>query len=124
MATRRARSFVWDGTRMLGSSVGIDPIGWNVVVARPHDRVFAPLRTCLALLTGAGLFALLTSFLLSWRVAGGLSRLVNAYAGPGQDIAGGSYVLDWPSGGPVEFRDLGLEVFRPWPRPSESRKSS
>ncbi len=108
--SEEARSFVWDGTRMLGSSVGIDPIGWNVVVARPHDQVFAPLRTCLALLTGAGLFALLSSFLLSWRVAGGLSRLVNAYADRARAIAGGSYVLDWPSGGPVEFRDLGLSL--------------
>ena len=105
-----ARSFVLDEVDMLGSVVGIAPIGWRVVVARSQARIFAPLLTCLALTTGAGVFALLICFLLSWRVAGGLSRLVNAYAERARSMAGGSYVLDWPSGGIEEFRELALSL--------------
>lgn len=108
--SKTARSFIWDGEKMVASVVGISPFGWNVVVARRYEQVFAPLRTCIVLASGAGVFALMVAFLFSWRVAGGLSRLVSEYAERAKAIAGGRYVLDWPACEILEFRDLGRSL--------------
>lgn len=105
-----AHFFTLDGVEMLGSVVGIAPIGWRVVVARSQSLVFTPLLTCLALITVVGIFALLVCFVLSWRVAAGLSRLVNAYAELARSMAGGVYAQNWPSGGIREFRDLAASL--------------
>jgi PAS domain S-box-containing protein len=102
----QAAAFELGGRRLVGTMVGIDFLGWNVLVAQPAQLAFRQLRFTMQTLAAALALSLLLAALAGWRQSLKALRQFEGYAAQARAIAQGNYSQHWPAAGVREFTEL------------------
>ena len=104
------QEFEYEGRKLVGVAIPVQQIGWIALVAQPYGVAYKSVTVASSLVLAAFIFGLVLSAGGGLILARWVAGRIDYFASNAQQIAGGTYALQWPSSRVREFNALGQHL--------------